>query len=153
MRGGTLITIRPYWHELTKESIDRPLPICSCRWHKLTDFICSIDPPRIHSHTHDHRGIRLKTEVFCELLRCRSCDRFPALGSSFRYVICRKPKPNVRKRWLAYLRRVHSRRSDALRVLEIFFFFFFNMTMFNVWFVTTLYQTCEREFVENVLRS
>lgn len=147
MRGGTLITIRPYWHELTKESIDRPLPICSCRWDKLTDFICSIDLSGIHSHTHDHRGIRLKTEVFCELLHCRSCGPFPPFGSSFRCVICQKSKSNVRKRWLAYLRPVHSKHAETWDIL-----FFFNVIiMFYVWFVTILYQIGEHEFVENVL--
>lgn len=46
MHRSTLITIHPYWHELTRGSIDRPLPISPYRVHnvKLTDFTYTIDP-------------------------------------------------------------------------------------------------------------
>lgn len=68
MRRGTLITIRPYWHELTKESIDRPLLIYPCQRHKVNRFHLLHWPVGgIHLHIHDHWETWVKIEVFREL--------------------------------------------------------------------------------------
>lgn len=58
-----MITIQPYWYELTRRSIDRPQSISLYRVHsKLTDFTCSIDPPS-----------RCITRSFKKLTQHRKC--------------------------------------------------------------------------------
>lgn len=84
MRDDVLITIRPYWHKLTKESIDRPLSICPCgvranRFH-LLHWPPAGNSFTLYIYVHDNWEIRSKTEVFFELLRCRMfyCSRIVA---------------------------------------------------------------------------